>query len=186
MYTEAITEGITQALNDELTSAVLYQNMSEFLQGIQMEELRNEMLEHASEEFEHFKLLLKYANAHGIPTCIGLNPQIANETPMDFVSASSLVQELELKAISLYERLSKLAQEHEDIESMHFFKELMEKETEHFDDVAKLTGDIRPLSRFEKEFKSVSQMTFGDYLALQDQSDETEVEVEIEVPVQEI
>lgn len=163
MYEEAILQGINQAIDDELTSATLYYNMSEFLVGVDFEEVREEMVAHGDEEISHFKELLGYAHNHGMKPIIGLNIVVANEMPCDFVGATSLIQTLEIKAINLYESLAKLANDNGDIETYHFFKELMEKEMEHFDDIAKLTGQSRSLARFDK-IKDITAMSFGDFV----------------------
>lgn len=186
MYQEIITEGVNQALNDELTSATLYYNISEYLVGVHFEEVRNEMGIHGDEEMEHFKSLLTYAHSHGITPKICLDEEIANKQPEDFFEVTGLIQSLETKAIELYERLSACAQEHGDIESHHFFKGLMEKEMEHFDDLAKLTGEKRPLSKFDG-IKSYSAMSFSDFLkSMEDEksvgsvgsADNIEIEIE--------
>jgi ferritin len=170
MYIESITNGINKALSDELSAATLYFNLVELLSGVQCEELREELAEHGDDEMSHFKMLLGYAHNHGIQVGINLDASIANQRPVDFASASAYVQELEMQAINLYEGLSKIALTEGDLETHEFFKGLMEAEMGHFDDVAKLTGEKRSLARFDTEIKSVSKMSFGDYLnSIQDQ-----------------
>jgi ferritin len=177
MYEDYILVGINQALNDELTSAVLYYSMSEYLIGVQYDEIRNEMKIHGDEEMEHFKSLLTYAYSHGLNPYVNLDLETSNTKTQDFFETTSLIQSLETKAIALYESLAGFAQEHKDIESHHFFKELMEKEMEHFDDIAKLNGDSRPLGKFDN-IRNYSTMSFSDFLNHQEPKDDIEVTVE--------
>lgn len=165
MYIESITNGINKGLKDELSAATLYFNMAQYLDGVQNEELRVEMAGHGDDEMGHFKQLLAYAHNHNIEVSICLDGQVANARISDFASACVFVQDLEMQAINLYEGLSKIAQTEGDIETYGFFKGLMEVEMAHFDDVARLTGDKRSLTRFDTEIKSVAKMTFNDYLS---------------------
>lgn len=140
MYNETIKDIMQKAINDEISSVIFYLEIANKLSGASANEFRQIMLEHADEEMTHFKLLLeKSAN-------LGIEIKPFNYR-IDFIDNLNLmmtkVQELEEEARVLYNFATELTRKENDFELETFFKELLEDETTHFDDVAKITGEKR-------------------------------------------
>jgi ferritin len=135
-----------KVLNDEISAAVLYQRLANEVIGYQYTEFREQMLEHAADEYRHFNDLLLIASNRGIEYTVALTPDAT--VPIEGVLTEKLIaltQTLETNAIEDYRMLAETTFGMKEYELHKKFKELLTEETEHFDDVAVLTGEIRPL-----------------------------------------
>lgn len=151
MYKEYLQQKINKVINDELTSSIIYLKMADSLSGINVSEVSEILKEHANEEFEHFARIQRFALSHGITPCIAINTEKINSAPKDLINVILTTQSLEQEAITDYTQMTKKAQEHGDVETMSFFKELMNTEIEHFDELAPFLGQTRELPACDKE-----------------------------------
>lgn len=142
MYGQTIKDIFIKAAIDEISSVIFYLDISNRLSGKNSSEFRQIMAEHADEEMTHFKLIMEKAANLGItiPVCNYNIPFIDNIDTM-----ISKVQQLEEDARNLYNFATNLARDEADFELEEFFSDLLEDETTHFDDVAKITGQTRTL-----------------------------------------
>lgn len=136
-----------KVLNDEISAVILYQRLANEMIGQEFDYFRDQMSEHAKDELEHFNDLLEIAANRGISYTVNLTED-AN-LPITSETAELLVlrtQELETNAISDYKTLIKMCKELQEFELGKKFKEILEDEGEHFDDVAMVTGQVRPIA----------------------------------------
>ena len=145
MYEEELKKLFEKALCGEYTSILVYVKMAAEISGFNASLVAKELNEHAEKELEHARELNEYANNHGfqIDACADLGT--VNQDYSDLDKTVSKTQELEQDAIDDYHNIFLLAQEHNDPETMQFAKHIMEEEMEHFDDLAKFTGQAREL-----------------------------------------
>jgi len=147
---KVLSKVFNKFIRDELSAASVYIKLSEL---VTTPKLAEELKEHAKEEFEHFQELMHFASAHGfIHTLnISLDSEAVCPFPGDDIrdisdlSVIRFVQDLETTAINDYKRMATLAMDHRCIEVYEFFSELMKDEMEHFDDLAALIGQTRPV-----------------------------------------
>lgn len=147
-YFDLIKEGVKDNINDELTAMALYYILAEKLTGFGVEEAREEIREHAKQEgTEHYVELVEFAANHNFINEI--KPQltkdiecVAKNNNADIIKC---IQDLETTARQKYKALARLAEENKDDETKSFFLEIAEDEAEHFDDLAYINGDTRPL-----------------------------------------
>jgi ferritin len=144
-YKEYLTKKIEKVLDDEMVSSLAYLKMAEDLQGMIVIEVQEVLKEHADEEFGHFKDIFNYAKIHGIDPIITVNTGKINSSPKDLKEVIIFTQALETEAINDYTEIVKVAQENEDLETVMFFKKILDNEKEHFDELAPLLGQKRPL-----------------------------------------
>ena len=145
MYANEMVSIFTKAIRDELSASIAYRFMAESLVGMETEELRDELIEHADEEYTHFTELVTYASNHGILANLRpeLDSSVVHNYPTEARAIMGFVQDLEMQAIRDYISAAKFARHHGDIETCAFFKELASDERGHFDDLAPMTGDTR-------------------------------------------
>lgn len=135
-----------KVINDEISAVILYQRLANELIGQEFDYFRDQMAEHAKDELDHFNDLIEIAANRGIAYQVSLTPD-AN-LPININVAEQLVirtQELETIAISDYKSLIGMCKELQEFELGKKFKEILEDEGEHFDDVAMVTGQVRPI-----------------------------------------
>lgn len=152
-YKKFITDKINKALNDEMTSSISYLKMANELQGINMKAVSTILLEHADEEYSHYKEILEYAVNHNIKPIFDIDLIKINSTPTDLMKVISFTQTLEKEAIADYLEISKVALENSDIETQEFFEDILEDEHHHFDELAPFISQKRELgesSNFKK------------------------------------
>ena len=143
MYSEIITNGIIKALRDELTAASVYIAMAETTTE---DGLKEELLQHSKEEFEHYGKLIHYALKHSIVVNYSIDSSTMNKVPSSTEEILKIVQGLETAAIVDYKQLALEARNNNDLETEQFFIELMKAEQEHFDDLSVFTGKHRTLA----------------------------------------
>jgi len=149
-YKELINEKIGKLMTDEISSATMYIEASQYITDL---ELAEEIKTHGQEEFDHFTLLMEYAISHNLKTNYDFDRAVIKNVPQNNNSLIRLIQTLEKKAIANYREVALLARQNNDIESEEFFIDLMKKEMEHFDDVAQKTGEHRNLGESFGKFK---------------------------------
>lgn len=152
LYKEFIIQQVKEAINEELSSAVSYQIMAEKLSGQETRYLSDELKHHATEEFEHYNSLLSYASKFGF-----IN-EISPRLIIEFMEVGSTKEEIiafnlkaETDASNRYRKISNQAKQVGDVYSADFFEDLLEKEIEHFDDIAVLVGKTREFLNSEIE-----------------------------------
>ena len=141
-YEAQMVQIFNKAVRDELEASISYKIMAEQIQGPGINEIREELEEHAKEEFQHFQEFIAFAASHSM-----LN-QIKFEIRTDYVNPSTLptdvsgivqfTQDLETEAYNDYKRAAMLAKENLDPETKMFFIEKMKDEMRHFDDISAL------------------------------------------------
>jgi bacterioferritin (cytochrome b1) len=134
-----IIERFNKFIFDELSAAVGYNFIAERLSGKDANKVIEELKEHGKEEFEHFTELLHYAYLHGFGNKLNikeLDQKVIDFIPSNVTNCVKFIQELELEARNDYRDMVKFAKENNDIEMEEFFKELMQDEQEHYDDLA--------------------------------------------------
>lgn len=142
-------EMFQKALSDELTAVLTYNKMAQSLFiGLDEQRVAEHLIEHADEEYAHHKELQDYAQRHGFQSKLDfskINQDIFNNAPLGNMKEAMLYhQELETGAIADYKALSLFGEEHDNPEVYEFFRELMNDEMVHFDDIADWTGQSRP------------------------------------------
>jgi len=156
-YKDEIIKIFNKSLQDELSSQVIYIKMAENAVGISLDTLREELIQHADEEYSHFKKLVEYAATHSFLD--KLNFSISTDIIGKLLKTQNeiieITQKLELDAIETYKKATKLADDNNDYEAMDFFISLMKDEMSHFDDLAKFDGKKRKLSESLKEKFSI-------------------------------
>ena len=144
-YKQEVTTKFNKFIHDELNASIVYFKMAEGLEGINQEEIAEQLREHGNDEFGHYQELIAYAYNHGFTPIIAVDTQLINTAPTELQAVIEFTQKLEEEAISDYTNMAAFAQEHGDIETHHFFKELMQEEIVHFDDLAPFIGQKREL-----------------------------------------
>jgi len=140
MYQEELTVRINNALRDEISSAMMYNKVSEQAMGTDMNEFAEQLSENADEEYGHFKEILAYAINHAIPVELRIDPiVIGMNSTANIESNLSMIIALENKAYDDYKQISLLAREAQDIETEGFFIEKMNDERKHADGMIKLS-----------------------------------------------
>ena len=145
-YEDCMAAHISKGIEGELSSIISYVKMANDCTGGKAEsEVAEELLEHAKEEYEHFTELVAYAAKHGIEDKLvyNIDRSFFEGTPKDMAGIIAKNQELEQKAMNDYENMYKCAQKFGDVESMHFAKDIMMDEMEHFDDFSQFDGKPR-------------------------------------------
>lgn len=135
-----------KVINDEITATVLYLRLANELDGAGNDYFRDQMEEHAEDEYGHFKDLLEIAANRGISFSVNFTPD-ANK-PIDITNSKELIdltQELETIAIEDYRKLATICGELKEYDLQRTFKEILSDEAEHFDDVSVITGETRPI-----------------------------------------
>lgn len=140
--TNEFEELFQKAINDELSATVLYLRASNELDGAEHDYFRQQMAEHANDEFGHFKDLLDIAANRDIKYTVKLTPDALkpiNEKVIEFT------QTLETNAIEDYKNLVEMTQEMKEFDLNEKFREILADETEHFDDIGLINGDVRKI-----------------------------------------
>lgn len=131
-----------KAINDEISASILYLRIANELDGVEHDYFRQQMKEHSQDEYDHFKELLDIAANRGIKYTVALTADAMMAISDKMVDHT---QKLETNAISDYQKLTELAQEMKEFDLFKKFKEILTDETEHFDDVGLIKGDVRKL-----------------------------------------
>lgn len=148
-YREKMIAFLNKVLKDELSASIFYMKASNELVGSEVDGVSKELAVHSAEEMAHFNSLLAYATNHGLIDDINieLDQSVIMFSPLnDAEKVMRKVQELEKIAIGDYNKSAMCAMKNSDLESHGFFKKLMDDEIGHFDDLAYVNGDVRPLS----------------------------------------
>jgi len=148
-YREKMIAFLNKVLKDELSAAIFYRKASLELVGSDVDGISKELAIHADEEMVHFNNLLAFAANHGLSDEINieLDQSVVMFSPLtDPYSVMRKVQELEKDAINDYNKSAMCAMKNNDLEAHEFFKGLMQDEVGHFDDLAHVNGDTRPLT----------------------------------------
>ena len=144
-YQKKMVEIFNKAIRDELGASISYKAMAEKVYGAGNNKLREELIQHGKEEFEHFNELVSYAATHGILSdlILEVDEEVIVNAPSDVKGIIKFSQDLEMEAIKDYRNAAKLAFENKDMETHEFFSELASDEETHYDDVAVYTGKTR-------------------------------------------
>ena len=141
-YEAQMVQIFNKAVRDELEASISYKIMAEQIQGPGINEIKEELEEHAKEEFQHFQEFIAYAASHTILNKITfeIRPNYVNPStlPTDVSGIVQFTQDLETEAYNDYKRASMLARENFDTETEMFFIEKMKDEMRHFDDISAL------------------------------------------------
>lgn len=135
-----------KVINDEISATILYLRLANELDGAINDYFRDQMEEHAEDEYGHFKDLIDIASNRGIPFTVQLTSD-AN-IAIDIENSEALIaltQELETIAIDDYKKLIGMASNMKEFDMHRKFREILNDEAEHFDDVAVITGETRPI-----------------------------------------
>lgn len=149
MYEQQVVELINKALKDELSAASSYSCMSQITEN---GTLAQELMTHASEEFNHYNQIIGFIYAHGLESKVNFSfdLEVANQFPSDTYSIIEFTQRLETEAMEDYRKIALLARENNDLETEAFFMGLMASEQTHFDDLARYNGGRRTLKSFRQ------------------------------------
>jgi len=137
---------IEKSIKDELSAVISYVIMANVLEGTDAEgDVSAHLLEHADDEYVHFKELIAYANNHGVldKIKIEIDSELVNNLPSELEDVVELTQELETGAIELYNEMANVALDARDFETYDFAKDAMTDEMGHFDDFSIWSGDVR-------------------------------------------
>jgi ferritin len=151
MYKEFLIEKINKVVVDEITTSMAYTKMAEALEGININAVAEILHAHADEEHNHFKSIVAYAYNHGVIPILCVNADVVNGIPSTLEAVILYTQNLEQIAIADYKEMSVVAEENGDSETAEFFKALMLKEMEHFDDMAAFIGQKREIQDDEDD-----------------------------------
>lgn len=137
-----------KAITDELTAVATYHKMAQSLfVGLDEQRVAEHLIEHADEEYGHYKELQDFAQRHGFNKKLdfsAINQEVFNNAPMGNMREAMMYhQELETGAIDDYRAMALFGEEHDSPEVHFFFQELMADEMKHFDDIADWTGQSR-------------------------------------------
>lgn len=157
MYKDYIISMISKVIRDELTSSLVYIRMAESLEGMVVEDVAKILREHADEEYGHYKELVAFAYNHNITPIINIDYEKINTAPTNLEAVIMFTQSLETTAIEDYKSISLKAKDNNDVETMEFFKELIMKEMEHFDDLASFVGQKRDIPCNEPNVEDKAQ-----------------------------
>lgn len=146
MYEKQMTDLISKNIKDELTAVLIYVKMANSFAGTNAQsDVSGHLLEHADDEYGHFKSLVEYAYNHSVgdDVVIDIDLEAVKSAPTDMAGAIAKAQELETGAIASYKAMAKLAFENEDYETHEFAVDIMNDEMGHFDDFALYDGNTR-------------------------------------------
>lgn len=138
---------LNKVINDEVSAAIFYKRAAAELIGAHSQNIAKELKIHATEELEHFDMLFNYASNYDLlaQMNIVLDDEVANFPIGSTEQVMVKVQELEHIAINDYQRLLMMSKEMKDFSGIELFKELLEDEIGHFDDLAYVLGQTRNL-----------------------------------------
>ena len=158
-YKELLIAFLNESLKDEISAVVSYNKLSNFAKGETSTQLRGELVEHADEEYGHFKEILAFAGNHGLENSLvfSFDMKVIEVTYESNSDIALFNQKLEKEAYTKYKRMSEIARQNNDMETMEFFRELMVDEMGHFDDMAVLTGASRPLNESTRLGKMLAE-----------------------------
>jgi len=159
-YKDIINEKISKLMTDEISAATMYTEAAEYITDL---ELAQEIKEHATNEFEHFKELMDYAIKHNLKTNYDFDRSVIKNVPTNNKKLIQIIQALEKKAIANYREIAILSRDNNDLESEEFFISLMKREMEHFDDVAQVTGETRKLGEGFQQFNKFKTQFIKSY-----------------------
>jgi ferritin len=147
MNKEEFLELLNDVINDEISASVFYKKASLELKGVNSKEVSEELYIHGEEELKHFNMLIEYCSKYNLLKDIEFKfteePAIKIGTVEEVMKK---VQSLELQAITDYSKLLKYSKEElMDEPSCKLFKEILNDECEHFDDLAYVLGESRNL-----------------------------------------
>lgn len=138
---------LNKTLNDEVSAAIFYKRAANELTGPAAKPIADELLVHADEEIGHFDKLLGYASNYDLldKMNIMLDATVANFQITTVEAVIAKVQELEAIAIDDYETLFSLSTQMGDFSGIELFREILEDEIGHYDDLAYVLGQKRNL-----------------------------------------
>ena len=137
-----------KAISDEITAVAAYHKMAQSLfVGLDEQRVAEHLIEHADEEYGHWKELQDFAQRHGFQKLLdfsAITQEIFDNAPTGSMRDALMYhQELETGAIADYQALALFGEENDSPEVYEFFNELMHDEMKHFDDFADWTGQSR-------------------------------------------
>lgn len=138
---------LNKTLNDELSAVVFYKRAAAELIGPAVKPVADELAVHADEEMQHFNMLMGYASNYDLlaELNIQLDSEVANFPINGVEEVITKVQELEAAAVNDYEALFGMAKELKDFTGVELFRDLLEDEIGHYDDLAYVLGQTRDL-----------------------------------------
>ena len=138
---------LNKVINDELSAVTFYQRAGAELVGPNVKQVADELQVHANEEYGHFLELINYASNYDllIHMNIALDNEVANYPIQSLENVMMKVQELESIAVTDYESLLMMSREMRDFTGVELFKDILEDEIGHYDDLAYVLGQTRVL-----------------------------------------
>lgn len=147
-YREKMIAMLNKLVKDEMSAAIFYEKAANELTGPEAGSIASELKEHAGDEIKHFNQLIEFASSHDVlgEIKVELDESVVQFSPLtDIKIVMKKVQELEKQAIDDYTKAALCAKKHDNIEANKFFSKIMNEEIEHFDELAYVNGDTRPL-----------------------------------------
>ena len=147
-YEEVMIGIFNKALRDELEASINYKIMAEQIVGPGINAIKQELLDHSKEEFEHFNQFVSYASDHDFLERVefSIRTEMVNpkDLPTNVDGIVEFTQNLEMDAYNDYKNAAVIAEEEGDMETRMFFEELMKDEMGHYDDVSNLSPNSKP------------------------------------------
>jgi len=143
--TNILVEKFNKFIRDEISAAAGYIVIAQKLKGKDVANVVKELMEHASEEFTHYKELITYAGNHGFLDKLKLvdfDTTVTQYEPKDLIECVKFIQSLEEQARNDYKEMVLLARENDAVELEEFFEDIMGDEIGHFNDLQYIFGNI--------------------------------------------
>ena len=134
---------LNKVINNEMEAVIFYKRAANNIPGIESKQVNDDLLQHANEEYVHFKRLIKYCSHYNLndSISINLNPEITNFKITNLKAVMTKIQALEIEAQHDYKTLFKMSTALEDAEGMKLFAKHLEKEIQHYNDLSYVLGD---------------------------------------------
>ena len=132
---------VNKAILEELSSVVAYSYQASLVKS---DKIRKEYYEHISDELEHYTKLLKYCRDINIEAKnIGAVDKSYRSVIDDGIRSLEFNLKKEDEAINNYTKLQLLADKINCIQGQILFKELLEKEMEHKEDLEDILNELK-------------------------------------------
>lgn len=162
-------ELLNKVVRDEISAYIFYINCANSAIGLGIKPIVNELIEHAKEELEHYHKIITYCNEYNLQDKIQicLDESIVNIYLTDINEIVSKVQELEHQAILDYNCLIKLCKEINDEKGLKLFREILNDEYDHFNELSYVHGDnleLFPCDNIESENAGIDGLLNNSHL----------------------
>ena len=172
---------LQKTIKDELSASIFYKRAAENVYGPTAAKIIDELMIHADEEFNHFKLLVNYASNYALDESItySIDKEVCNFDVKNLNNVVQKVQQLEKLAIIDYKELLSICQEINDEIGILLFQKLIKDESDHYDDLAYYFGNVRLLD-FESD-KDKAKIEAKELKELQQKLKDSEKNISSEI-----